>query len=362
MKLAIEEARKGLGFVAPNPPVGCVILNSNGDLIAKGYHKIFGGDHAEIDALKQIKNPDDLKGATLYVTLEPCAHEGKTPSCAKKLAQLPIQKVVYGLVDPNVQVSGKGLEILKNADIQIEQMPQLRNEIEVLTEIFLWNHRQKKTFVALKVATSLDGQMAHINGESRWITGEESRRYVHELRAAYDAVLVGKNTFLMDNPYLNIRHERYPQKKNKVIIVDSRGEVLNKLKSSHLTKVHAPEDINVAVSKSEKVKSDCAQIIFCDDDGSGNVSLGDLFDQIYKLGIGSVLVEGGARIHSSILNQNLAQRIYQFIAPQIIGAKAGINYTQEFAISSLANKIELHQIETQSLGKDIFVTARLSAI
>lgn len=130
MKLAIDEARKGLGFVEHNPPVGCVILDAHGDLLAKGFHRIYGGDHAEIDALKQVRNEIELKGATIYVTLEPCAHEGKTPSCAKRLALLPIKKVVYGLQDPNPLVNGKGAELLRSAGILVEQEDTLKQELE----------------------------------------------------------------------------------------------------------------------------------------------------------------------------------------------------------------------------------------
>ena len=224
MQLAISEALKGAPFVSPNPKVGCVILDSQGELLSTGYHKKFGEAHAEIEALKNL-NPDQLKGAHLIVTLEPCAHEGKTPSCAKTLAKLPIKKVTFGLVDPNPLVAGQGAKILKEAGIEVEEYQGiLKADLEEVCEEFLWNFRQKKVFVAVKIAQSLDGKIALLNGESKWITGPDSRQKVHELRAQYDAVLVGKNTILIDNPSLDIRHPKI-QKENKVVVLDRSGEI-----------------------------------------------------------------------------------------------------------------------------------------
>lgn len=359
MKLAIEEGRKGLGFVAPNPPVGCVILDKNGDLLAKGFHRIYGGDHAEIDALKQVVDESTLERATLYVTLEPCAHEGKTPSCAKHLAQLPLKKVVYGLRDPNPLVSGAGAEILRQAGIEAEEYDGLKNELEELPEAFLWNQRRQGTFVALKVATSLDGQLAHVSGDSKWITGEDSRQYSHYLRAIYDAVLVGKGTFLADNPALNIRHNQFIGKKNKVIILDGQGDALPKLQDSNLLKHHDWSDVYVVVAESITLPASKAQILPCGVDSSGRIDLGDMLKKLWKAGITSVFVEGGARVLSSLLQSGHVQRYYQFIAPQIIGARSGISFTSEFSIETLPDRRELRNPKTMSFGHDLLITGRL---
>ena len=230
MLLAIAEGSKGAGWVSPNPQVGCVILSSSGRLLSTGFHRKYGGPHAEVWALKALEKASDLEGAIVVVTLEPCAHEGKTPSCAKALAKLPISKVVYGLVDPNPLVAGQGLDIIRNAGIKVECIteffPELTAPLEQLCEHFLMNQNQKRPFVSLKVATSLDGIMAMKGGESQWISGPESRARVQFLRATHDAVLVGSGTILVDNPRLNSRDSNYEGKDpNKVIILDRRGRL-----------------------------------------------------------------------------------------------------------------------------------------
>ena len=361
MSIAISEAQKGLGFVAPNPPVGCVILDKNGDMLAKGYHRIYGGHHAEIDALKQITQPESLVGATVYVTLEPCAHQGRTPSCAKHLATLPIKKIVYGCVDPNPLVSGQGLKILSDAGIQVEKSSVLQVELQELAEVFLWNQVKKAPFVAVKVATSLDGQLAHVSGESRWISGEESREWAHYLRAIYDATLIGGGTFEKDNPQLNIRHPQFIGKKNKVVILDTRARLIKSFSDSNIFKTHDPDDVYIAVGKGYKYDGgyDYGHWIECDLDEEGKISWPSLLNLLYGSGITSVLVEGGARTTSSLLNSGFAQRYYQFIAPILIGAKSGISFTKEVHHTTLPERNELMHSRIKSFGRDIMITGRL---
>lgn len=357
MMLAIEEARKGLGHVAPNPPVGCVILDSQNELLAKGYHRRFGGAHAEVDALEQLANKDELKGATLYVTLEPCAHEGKTPSCAKALAKLPLKKVVYGLFDPNPLVAGKGVEILKNAGIAVEEFSDLKEELTELAEIFLWNHQKKLPYVALKVATSLDGQLAHISGQSQWITGEESRKHTHYLRANYDAIVIGKNTFLKDNPSLDIRHPQFVGKKNKVIVLDVDGQALERIDQSKIYSTHAAENIFWAVGRDQFKQSTCStNLLRCDLSAEGNIDLPSLLREAYKSDIHSLLVEGGAQVLSSFLSGGYAQRFYQFIAPKIIGGQSGLNYAAGVSCTNLPDARQLKRVRYHQLGSDILVS------
>lgn len=383
MRLAMDEARKGSGFVAPNPPVGAVIVDREGRFLSKGYHRVFGGDHAEIDALKNLERDVDpqsgravLEGATFYVTLEPCAHEGKTPSCAKKIATLPIQKVVYGCLDPNPQVRGKGLDILRASGITVESASKacglteaedarLNADLEDLAEVFFYNQRENKPFVALKVATTLDGCLAHITGDSRWLTGEAAREHVHYLRAQYDAVLIGKETFLRDNPNLNIRHTMFADKKNKVIILDSRGgEVLEKLTSSNvksnmkpnISRTHGIDDIFIATCASGGLRP---QILSCEADQDGRISVDSLIFKAFEAGIRSILVEGGARTASSFLASGQVNRLYQFIAPQILGAKSGISFTQNYSSVDFASRLVLKNPRTQILGSDVMITGRL---
>lgn len=387
MRLAIDEARKGLGFVAPNPPVGAVILDRDGQFLSKGYHRIFGGDHAEVDALKNLENEASryrggtaLEGATLYVTLEPCAHEGKTPSCAKKISTLPIRKVVYGCQDPNPLVGGEGLSILREAGIEVQsaveacgmsaaESVRLKDDLEELAEVFLFNQRHKKSFVALKVATTLDGCLAHITGESRWLTGESAREHVHYLRAQYDAVLIGKETFLRDNPYLNIRHQTFLDKKNKVIVLDSLGvDVPLRLAQSNILQAHAAEDVFVAtaaanshgLSAAKGPQSSLKQMLFCEADREGRVSVDSLISKAFAVGIRSILVEGGARTASSFLTSGRVNRLYQFIAPQILGAKSGISFTQNYSSADFVSRLTLSHPRAHILGADVMITGRLN--
>ena len=247
MQLAIQEAKKGAGFVSPNPLVGCVILDSKNRYLASSYHKFFGQAHAEMNALEKVINRDQLKGAHLFVTLEPCAHQGKTGSCARALVDLPLGSVTYGLLDPNPLVAGKGIEILEAGGVKTQPADNCYQELEELIEIYLYNRREKKSFVSLKVATSLDGQMALSSGESQWITGDSSRNFAHHLRGQYDSILVGLKTFQKDNPRLNIRLPKFSEKKLKVLILDPRGECLPTLKNSRVYQSHDPQDIIVVV-------------------------------------------------------------------------------------------------------------------
>jgi diaminohydroxyphosphoribosylaminopyrimidine deaminase / 5-amino-6-(5-phosphoribosylamino)uracil reductase len=332
MRIAITEALKGAPFVSPNPKVGCVILNSQGQLLSTGYHTRFGQAHAEIEALKAL-SPEQLKGAHVIVTLEPCAHVGKTPSCATTLAKLPIKKVTFGLRDPNPLVSGKGAQILVEAGIEVEEYQgDLKDDLEESCEEFLWNFREKKIFVALKVAQSLDGKIALPSGESKWITGPKSRERVHALRAQYDAVLVGKNTILVDNPSLNIRHPLI-QKDNKVIILDRSGEILKKEDQLKIFKVHKRE--NIFVQPQVELKT----------------ILSDLFDR----GLRSILIEGGSRVYSSFLAQGLVQRIHVFTAPVILGQ--GLGWADRLEVGGMDTKIQLKNIKTEKVGIDAYLTA-----
>ncbi len=376
MKLAIEEARKGLGYVAPNPPVGAVIVDSEGRLLSRGYHHAYGQDHAELNAYKNLEresarygNGEVLKGATMYVTLEPCAHEGKTPSCAKWMAELPFKKVVYGVVDPNPLVRGQGLEILRAAGIEVvsayhacelepAQAELLQHELDELAEIFLYGFREQKTFVALKVATTLDGSLAHQTGESKWLTGERAREHVHYLRAQYDAVLVGRETFLRDNPSLDVRHAAYPGKKNKVIVLSAKPEsFVDFIADSRTMKTHGAADVLFATLK--KSPTFKYSSLVCESDSSGKVNLESLLAAAYGAGVRSIFVEGGASVASAFLREGLVHRLYQFIAPQIVGARSGINFTRDLSTKDLASRLVLKNPHARIFGQDVMVTGRL---
>lgn len=357
MQKALEEGVKGFGFVSPNPQVGCVVLNAKHELIASGHHERYGEGHAEVNALRNLTD-EQLKGAHIVVTLEPCAHVGKTPSCAEMLAKLPIESVTYGLKDPFPLVSGKGVEILEKAGKKVMHLKSMEEACEELSEVFLWNQRHKKAFVALKMASSLDGQIALKSGESQWITGEKSRKYSHYLRAGYDAILVGRNTLVVDDPMLNIRHPNFQGKKNKVIILDPEGKLLKNIGRYKITEHHDKENIIFAIKDSATVSTDYKTIptkVLL----SGALDLEDLTKKLYEEKIYSLYVEGGAQTYSEFLSQRAFQRFYLFQAPVIIGTKNGRSWSETFAVSKLKDKLTLRSLRSQKIGDDLFITGRV---
>ena len=362
MELAINEARRGAGYVSPNPLVGCVVLDGSGHLLATGFHQQYGGPHAEVNALKGL-SADQLRGARVFVTLEPCAHEGKTPSCAKAIAKLPIKELIFGLIDPNPLVAGQGADIIHKAGIKVmEYQGPLKLALEEVCEHFLVNFREKRPFISLKVASSLDGQMALESGESKWITGEEARQYAHYLRASHDAVLIGQRTLEIDNPSLNVRHPGFPGKKNKVIVLLGKTH-------SHLR----PREMNILMNHQEE------DVYFLERMANGYRRLmigpnGTLvqpqdyqdFDKslVVRGASGpvlgnSILIEGGARVISSYIQDLMADRLYLFQAPILLGAKGSKAWTEGFKISSMSERISLKNPQFQRLGGDLLITGRL---
>jgi diaminohydroxyphosphoribosylaminopyrimidine deaminase/5-amino-6-(5-phosphoribosylamino)uracil reductase len=354
---AIEEGHKGFGFVAPNPMVGCVVLNSKHELISSGYHKKFGGAHAEVEALKDLL-PEEIEGSHVVVTLEPCAHHGKTPPCAEMIARLPIASLTYGIVDPNPEVSGRGIEIIKKAGVRVRQLESMEMECEQLAEVFLYNTRNKMPFVALKMGSSLDGVIALRTGESKWLTSELSRDHVHYLRAGYDAVCVGVNTIIVDDPMLNVRHEKFKDKPNKVIVIDPQGQTLEKIKKYKIAQTHQLNDIYVLVEKGFRKETE-VHVIECSTFDDGTLDLNEAMRRLYQEDIRSVFVEGGARTYSQFIQQKAFQRLYLYQAPVILGSKNGRSWSEDFHIRSLEEKLKLHHIKTKKLGDDILITARV---
>ncbi len=383
MLLAIQESQKGWGFVSPNPMVGCVILDSQSRLLASGYHAKYGGPHAEINAIEkvpglfnynkpQIKGPgtfswgDALKDATVYVTLEPCAHQGKTGSCAVALSKLPIKKVYFGLIDPNPLVSGRGKQILRDNGIECEVyqdsdpefQKQLTLDLEFSCEHFLKNIRQQKPFVALKVATSIDGQLAASDGSSRWITDEEARLHVHYLRAGYDAILTGSGTLLADDPQLTIRHPQFPELKSKKVVLLDRKGVLNSRLDWKLLKEHSPENILWFTSLNESELNPGLKVrplSYVGDD------LNKILTEIWLLGIKSVFIECGPKLLNSFIKALTFDRLYLFQAPIILGAKSGYSWTTQVTMASMEQRLNL---QTQAIktfkrsvgGVDLFTS------
>lgn len=370
MQLALSEAYKGALRVSPNPLVGSVVLNSQGQFLSSGYHEFYGGPHAEVNALRGL-SAEELKGAHVFVTLEPCAHEGKTPSCAKMMAKLPLKKVTFGLIDPNPLVAGQGAQILLDAGIEAEVFSsadpgldqEIKSRLEEVCEVFLWNFRRKKVFVAMKMASSADGQVALRSGESQWITGPQSREQVHYLRSCYDAVLVGKGTIEFDNPSLNVRLSGI-EKTNKVAVIDGEGELLSRFEDLKLSQVHDVKDIYWCVSADlqEKVNGTLAglskkpRVVFVKTRLSGDLDLDDLLSQLYSEGLRSLLVEGGALTASSFIEHGLVNRLYLFQAPIIMGSGGSRSWTSSVRVPTMAEKIQIKNPRYFIFGTDIMMT------
>lgn len=365
MRLAIAEAKKGHGWVSPNPVVGCVILDGQGRLLSTGYHKKIGGPHAEVEALQSISEPARLKGAHLFVTLEPCAHFGRTPPCAEALAKLPLKEVTYGLLDPNPKVSGRGAERIRAAGIKCsswsefsrEHSREIEAELNELCEAFLYNQRQQKTFVALKVATSLDGYLGLKSGESKWITGEPARQMGQELRAQYDAVLIGKNTFLEDDPSLNIRLPGFEKHQNKVVLIDPKGEGISKLVQSNLAKNRDLNKIFLATQVGDAIEGG-PQIVKLKADSAGKIDLAQLLELLWQNEIKSVFVEGGAGTFSGFLEKKLFQRLHLFMAPNLIGGAHGRAWTESFGSERLAERLEFGEAKPLQVGRDLYLSLK----
>lgn len=317
-RLAVELAAKGRGRVSPNPLVGSVIVK-NGNIIGAGFHEIYGGPHAEINAFNQAKEP--VEGATLYVNLEPCSHHGKTPPCVDAIIEKKIAKVVIGTLDNNPLVSGAGVKKLVQSGIDVK-VGVLEKECMELNRFFFKYIQKKMPYVTLKLAQTLDGKIADKKNYSQWISSASSRTEVHRMRAEYDAVLVGINTVLVDNPQLTVRHTegRNPYR----IVLDSHLRIPMKCKlitendDKKLFVVTSSESKN-KTKKVEQLEKAGVELIFVPHNSSGKFTLKTAFKYIAKRGIMSVMVEGGSAIFSACIKEKLADEIRLFISPTIIG-------------------------------------------
>jgi diaminohydroxyphosphoribosylaminopyrimidine deaminase/5-amino-6-(5-phosphoribosylamino)uracil reductase len=354
MKMALKLAQKGRGYVSPNPLVGAVIVKE-GRIIGLGYHKRYGGNHAEINALNNAS--EDVAGSTLYVTLEPCCHEGKTPPCIDSITKHKIARVVIGTIDSNPLVSCQGINYLQNCGIEVETgvlEPQCRE----LNEVFFHFMETKLPFVTIKYAQTLDGRIATSTGQSQWISSAPSLKFTHKLRAEHDAILVGAGTAIKDNPELTVRlvRGRNPLR----IIVDSALNI--PAKSKALQNLSQTKTIIATIKKSghpqfQRLANLGAEVITIAADKQGNVDLKKLFKILAKRNISSILIEGGAQIITSVLINNLANRLVTVIAPKIIGK--GIEAVGDLKIRNLnlAKILSIRKIIKS--GDDIILDSRL---
>lgn len=335
MKKCIELAKQAQGETSPNPLVGCIVLNDIGEIISTGYHKKYGENHAERDALLKL---DDAKNCTLIVNLEPCSHYGKTPPCADLIIEKGVKRVVYGMKDVNPIVAGNGLKKLIDAGIEVIG-PILEDECRKLNEIFIKNQVEHKTFVALKTATTIDGKIATSTNDSKWITSDFAREEVRNIRKRYDAILTSSSTILADNPTM--------EHKCKVILD-------RKLKTNFQMTIYKQGKIFVfhSLKNQSSLSNNNLQYIYTPT-VNNKLGIESILEELYKRGIMSVLVEAGGKLNGSFLPY--IDRLYHFVAPKILGDNNGKSCFYGKEVEKISNCTNLNFESVELFPPDILV-------
>lgn len=323
MNMCLELAKRGKGCVSPNPMVGCVVLDKFGNIISKGYHKKYGENHAERDALVKLNN-NEAEGGTLYVNLEPCSHFGKTPPCVDLIIEKKIKRVVIGMRDVNPKVDG--ISKLREANIEITT-GILEEEAKYLNRVFIKNMTQKLPYVVLKIATTLDGKIASKTGDSKWITCEASRKEVYKMRKEFDCIMTSSNTVIADNPRMEHRFK---------CILDKNSRVTND------KKIYEQGEIYTATMENTPLKN-------------GNLDVKAVLYELYNRGIYSVFVECGGTLAGSMLKDGLIDEIYQFIAPKILNDNSGMSAYNGDNVTKIDRAKSLKINECKGIGEDILI-------
>lgn len=372
MRKAIDLAWKGIGRASPNPMVGCLIVK-DGQIVGEGAHIFNKIDHAETLALRQAG--ERARGATVYVTLEPCSHHGRTPPCVESLIAAGISKVVYGLRDPDPRVNGSGHALLEKAGIKVVA-GILEHEIRLQNKFFVTAHSKNRPFVLLKWAMTADGKIATRSGDSKWISSELSRNAVHHLRNIYDAVLVGHSTVMTDNPRLTCRVDlskplpseifpafpsdiRHPQR----IVIDAFGATCN----HGLSIFEQPGKTIAAVGPESEwddprardgIDKDKIEILECPL-SAGHIDLQYLLGELKTRGILSIMVEGGSSIHAAFLNMGLADEVLIAVAPKIFGGEGAPSPVGGGGIEKVSDALCLQDVKHITIGDDVLIHGRL---
>lgn len=360
MRLALRLARRGAGTTSPNPMVGAVVVRGS-QIVGRGYHRRAGEPHAEILALQNAGKK--ARGATLYVTLEPCNHFGKTPPCTEAVLKAGVRKVVVGMKDPNPLVSGRGIRRLRRAGIQVE-VGDSDEACRELNAPFCKYITSRRPFVFLKGAMTLDGKIATRSGDSRWITSPESRQEVHRLRRDVDAVMVGIGTVLRDDPLLNVRLPRTkPGHQPLRIVVDSRLRI--PLKSRLVQTAFQYPTLIAATraaspSKIRLLEKMNIEVWALPKDSRGKVNLKILMKRLGDRGIVSVLLEGGAQMNASALKARLVDRLLFFFAPKIIGGIRAPGVIGGEGFRRMREAMPLELLRIRRVGPDLLVEAKIS--
>jgi len=356
MRRALALAARGAGRVSPNPMVGCVLVKG-GRIVGEGFHKKFGGAHAEVEALDAAG--EKARGATAYVTLEPCSHFGKTPPCVDALIEAGVTRVVAAMRDPNPLVNGKGLAKLKKAGFAIET-GLLEQEAQELNRGFISRVARRRPYVILKAAVSLDGKMATSAGRSKWITGPAARTEGHKLRAAADAIMVGINTVVSDDPALT----SHGKGKNPLrIILDSRGRMpfgAKVLDNAAPTLIFAARRSPRPAGEGERVPEGRVRVErLTVPNTNGHLNLKSILRILADRGIGTLLVEGGGELLTSFLTAGLADEIRLFIAPKLIGGKGANTFFGGKGIRSMTDALALEGMSVRKIGPDLMISGKI---
>lgn len=324
MRMCFALAKKGYGKAAPNPMVGCVVLDRVGNLISKGYHKKYGENHAERDALLKLKN-NEAEGGTLYVNLEPCSHFGKTPPCVDLIIKHKLKRVVIGMKDVNPKVDG--ITKLKAAGIEVDCV--LEEEARFLNRMFIKTMTEKMPYVVLKTASTMDGKIASKTGSSKWITSETARKEVYRMRKEFDCIMTSSNTVIADNP--SMQH-------NFKCILDKD------LRTSKDAKIYQQGEIYIASKENTPLKDK-------------QLDIEAVLKNLYSKGIYSVFVECGGTLAGSMLKDNLIDEVYQFIAPKILNDNNGLSCFNGADIKEISQAKNLKIYELKQIEKDILIKA-----
>jgi len=354
MREALELARQGKGRVEPNPMVGCLIVK-DGRVVGRGYHRAFGGDHAEVEALRNAGH--HAEGADVYVTLEPCAHFGKTPPCTDALIRAKVKRVIIAMSDPFPQASGAGPKKLTEAGVEVET-GLMEEDARELNAPYIKLITRKQSYVIAKWAMSLDGKIATRTGDSRWISGEESRRLVHRMRNEVDAVMVGLGTVLKDDPQLTCRipNGRNPRR----IIVDGPA-------STPLTSqvVRSAGEVETIIAVAETAPAEHVQSL--EDAGCSLIKLPatgdhfkivDLLAETARRGLTNILAEGGGALLASLFEERAVDEVRVFVAPVIIGGTDAYTPVAGCGIDKMSQALRLRSVKSRQVGEDVLIEGR----
>lgn len=350
MALALREAAKGLGRTSPNPAVGAVLVK-DGRVIARGHHARAGGPHAEVVAIRAAGAR--ARGADLYTTLEPCDHYGRTPPCSVAILEAGVARVFAGSSDPNPLVNGRGIARLRAAGVEVAT-GVLSEACDALNAHWFRYIRDRRPYVTLKAAVTLDGRIATRTGDARWVTGEEARRWVHRLRDRVDAVLVGAGTARADDPLLTTRLPGGRGRDPIRVVLDTDLRLPAKLELLH-PRSAAPTIVAHASSRTRRFGAG-VELLRCRR-GKGGVDLKDLLRRLAARGVTHLLVEGGARVHARFLEDGLVDRVAVFVAPKLAGA-GGVPLADLPGPARMADALRLDEVQVERVGEDVLVIGR----